>query len=84
MIAAFVGILFGIRAHVAYRSGKKKVTLGEILKPLAVTPLLLAPLVGVMETTDFKVLTLLSLFVLAFQNGFFWKEMLKNVHPSGE
>jgi hypothetical protein len=82
VVVAFAGIVFGILAHIVYYRGEQ-VTLAEFLKPLVVSPLLIAPLVGVMETTGFEVLTMLSLFILAFQNGFFWKEMLKNVRPTG-
>lgn len=74
----FICVLTGIFAnYFFYRKGKFE--LSAFLKPLVISPIVLLPLIGsVQKTTEFDTVQIISFGVLAFQNGFFWKEVFFN------
>lgn len=67
----------GITAqHLFYLEGKFRWR--EYLKPMLTSPIVLLPLLGAIQrSSNLESVQLISLGFLAFQNGFFWKEMFK-------
>ena len=74
----FVCILFGIAAHYMYYM-RRKFAWRTFLKPLVISPIVLLPLIGsVAGTPGLEPVQMVSFAVLAFQNGFFWKEVFEH------
>lgn len=74
----FVCTLIGIAAHYFYYM-KEKFIWRTFLKPLVISPIVLLPLIGsVQGTSGVESVQMISFGVLAFQNGFFWKEVLEH------
>jgi ABC-type antimicrobial peptide transport system permease subunit len=73
-----LAIVLGIVGH--YFFFEKKVNWTHIFKTLFISPVLLIPLIGsvqgVEEITEFQ---LVSLMLLGYQNGFFWKEFYRRI-----
>ncbi len=54
----------------------------EIIKPLFISPLILLPLIGTLRgSAEIENMQLISLAILSFQNGFFWKEVFNKAKP---
>ena len=71
----FVCTPIGIAAHYLFYT-KGQFSWQAFLKPLVITPIVLLPLIGsVQGTSDLEPIQLISFALLAFQNGFFWKEV---------
>ncbi|MGA7687072.1 MAG: hypothetical protein WCC32_19180 [Terriglobales bacterium] len=81
VIIMFVAILLGIAArYVFYLAGKPSWL--DLAKPLCISPILLLPLIGSLEATStLNPLQIISLALLAFQNGFFWQAVLAQAKP---
>jgi membrane protein DedA with SNARE-associated domain len=78
----YVAILLGISAR--YFHGQRSAfKLSLLLRPLCLSPIVLLPMVG-SAPADHPVapIQLLSLCILAFQNGFFSREMLDRVRKT--
>jgi len=74
----FVCTLFGIAGHSFYYM-KGKIVWRTFLKPMVISPIVLLPLIGsVQGTSNLEPIQMISFGVLAFQNGFFWKEVLEH------
>ena len=75
----FVCTMLGIMAHyVFYLRGK--FSWRAFLKPLVISPIVFLPLVGsVQSLTGLEPIQMISFAILAFQNGFFWKEVFGRV-----
>ena len=75
----FVCTMLGIMAHYFfYLQGK--FSWQEFLKPLVISPIIFLPLVGsVQSLTGLESMQMISFAILAFQNGFFWKEVFGRV-----
>jgi len=75
----FICTILGIMAHyVFYLQGK--FSWQEFLKPLVISPIIFLPLVGsVQSLTGLESMQMISFAILAFQNGFFWKEVFGRV-----
>lgn len=72
----FVCTLIGIAAHYFFYM-KGRFAWRTFLKPLVISPIVLLPLIGsVQGTSGVESVQMISFGVLAFQNGFFWKEVL--------
>ncbi len=71
--------ILGIMAHYFfYLQGK--FSWQEFLKPLVISPIIFLPLVGsVQSLTGLESMQMISFAILAFQNGFFWKEVFGRV-----
>jgi CDP-diglyceride synthetase len=75
----FVCTMFGIMAHYIFYM-KGKFSWKNFLKPLVVSPIIFLPLVGsVQSASGLESIQMITFAILAFQNGFFWKEVLSNV-----
>jgi hypothetical protein len=74
----FVCTVLGIVGHYLFHL-KGRISWRTILKPLIISPIVLLPLIGsVQGTPDIESIQLISFGFLAFQNGFFWKEVLEH------
>jgi hypothetical protein len=81
IVIMFACILLGIGArYVFYLEGKFSWL--DFAKPLCISPILLLPLIGSMQGgKNLEVVQVVSLGLLAFQNGFFWQAVLAQAHP---
>lgn len=72
----FLCTVLGIAGHYFfYRRGKFSWT--SFLKPMVISPIVLLPLMGsVPGASDVQAIQLISFGFLAFQNGFFWREVV--------
>jgi hypothetical protein len=53
------------------------------VKPLTITPIVLLPLVGSLQgAAQLRGIQIVSLALLAFQNGFFWQAVLQSAKPA--
>ena len=60
-----------------YRDGRG---IRDCVKPLLVSPIILLPLLGLLrDISDFEPITILSLCLISYQNGFFWKVVFKRL-----
>lgn len=74
----FICTLLGIAAHYFFYL-KGGFSWRTFLKPLVTSPIVLLPLIGsVQGTSGVESVQMISFGVLAFQNGFFWKEVLEH------
>jgi hypothetical protein len=56
--------------------------LKSFLRPLLVSPIVLLPLIGTVESnSEIESMQLICLVVLAFQNGFFWRIVFEHAKP---
>lgn len=75
----FVCAILGIMAHYIFYL-KGKFSWKNFLKPLVVSPIVLLPLIGTVQgVSGLESIQMITFAILAFQNGFFWKEVLSNV-----
>ena len=73
----FVCILLGIAAHYFFQL-KGKFSWRSFLKPFLISPIVLLPLIGSAQgASNVESIQLISFGFLAFQNGFFWKEVVE-------
>jgi CDP-diglyceride synthetase len=74
----FVCTMLGIMAHyILYLKGK--FSWKNFLKPLVVSPIVFLPLIGAVQSVSgLESIQMITFAILAFQNGFFWKEVLSN------
>lgn len=82
-VVTAIGLMFGgvILGIIAQYLWSKPVAFSwlEFLRPLVVSPIVLLPLIGSLEGGGPAPLQLVSLVLLAFQNGFFWQQVLRHV-----
>ncbi len=77
VIIVFACVLLGIVAHYLFHL-ERQFHWGECLRPLVISPIVVLSLFGWIErSSDFETTQLIFLALLAFQNGFFWKEVLR-------
>jgi hypothetical protein len=73
----FLCVLLGMIANYFFEL-RAQFTWKSFLKPLLVSPIVLLPLMGAVETRPgVQSVELVSLAFLAFQNGFFWRSVFK-------
>ena len=80
LVAMAIGVIFGIVAQHVW-SKPKKLKVLDFLRPIVVSPLVLLPLIGSLQEGPLELIQLASLTLLAFQNGFFWQQVLKDAAP---
>lgn len=78
--AMFVGVVFGMIAQYVWTKPKTFSWL-DFLRPIVVSPMVLLPLIGSLSSGPLETIQLLSLALLAFQNGYFWQQVLKDAKP---
>jgi hypothetical protein len=82
----YLALLAGMLAHYGYvslerpRGRRRKFDLGVFLAPLFVSPIVFLPLASILEATDpvQASASRLVLFLVSFENGFFWREFFEN------
>lgn len=75
----FICTILGIMAHYFFHLDKA-FSWQEFLKPLVISPIIFLPLIGsVQGLTGLESMQMISFAILAFQNGFFWKEVFGRV-----
>jgi hypothetical protein len=73
----FVCTILGIMAHYFFYL-KGKFSWRKFLKPLFISPIVFLPLIGsVQSISSLESIQMISFAILAFQNGFFWKEVFE-------
>lgn len=78
IVIMFVCVCAGIAANHFFYS-KKKFSVKVFFKTILISPILLLPLIGsVQGISALEAIQLISFGILAFQNGFFWKEVLEH------
>jgi len=71
----FICILLGIAAQ--YVHSMRKFSWRSFLKPFVISPIVLLPMLGTVQgARSIESVQLISLALLAFQNGYFWKVVL--------
>lgn len=88
VVVLYVCMLFGIASHYFYdllvtpRLSRPPFDIGALLAPMLASPLVFIPLLGAFQSADIDLANLtrpkLMIFLVAFQNGFFWKEVFDN------
>ncbi len=79
----FVCVMVGMMARYTFYL-KKSFSWLSLLKPLCISPIVLLPLIGsVQSNQDLESIQLISFAFLAFQNGFFWPMVLEHEKAKG-
>jgi hypothetical protein len=81
LVAMAIGVVFGMVAQYVWTKPAKPNFL-DFLRPIVVSPLVMLPLIGSLQDGPLETLQLASLTLLAFQNGFFWQQVLKDAKPA--
>jgi hypothetical protein len=81
LVFMFIATILGIAAHYLFYL-KDKFSWISFIKPLIISPIVFLPMVGsVQGTARLEYIQLLTFSILAFQNGFFWKQVLEHAKP---
>jgi len=77
----FVSVVLGIIATYIFNlSGA--FSWRDFARPLVVSPIVLLPLIGSLQGAALEPIQLVCFAILAFQNGFFWQQVLREVKPT--
>ncbi|MBD3308997.1 hypothetical protein GF339_21500 [candidate division KSB3 bacterium] len=58
----------------------RRASVSSYLRPLVIAPIIFFPLIGTVQgIAEFTLMQVISFGILAFQNGFFWKEVFEKV-----
>jgi hypothetical protein len=81
LLGMFLAILLGVAArYIFYLKGAFSWL--DFAKPLCISPLLLLPLMGSLQSVkELQPMQIVSFALLAFQNGFFWQSVLQKTKP---
>jgi hypothetical protein len=79
----FICVLLGIAARYIFYLQGHFIWL-DCVRPLVVSPLILLPLLGSLQGTALESLQMICFAILAFQNGFFWQQVLQEAKPTGQ
>jgi hypothetical protein len=77
----FLGVVLGIAATYVFNL-TGAFSWHDFARPLVVSPLVLLPLIGSLQGAALEPVQLVCFIVLAFQNGFFWQQVLRNAKPA--
>jgi hypothetical protein len=77
----FAGVVLGIAATYVFNL-TAAFSWRDLARPLVVSPLVLLPLIGSLQGANLEPVQLVCFTVLAFQNGFFWQQVLRDAKPS--
>lgn len=79
----FLAVVFGIAARYIFYLQKSQFSLLDFFKPVAISPIVLLPLIGSVQTSgELNGMQVVSFALLAFQNGFFWQAVLQGAKPT--
>ena len=81
VVAMFIGVILGMIAQYVWTKPKKFTWL-DFLRPIVISPMVMLPLIGSLQSTPLETIQLFSLALLAFQNGYFWQQVLKDAKPT--
>jgi len=76
----FAGVIFGMAAQYLW-SKPESFTWLDFLRPIVISPMVMLPLIGSLSNGPLETVQLLSMVLLAFQNGYFWQQVLKDAKP---
>lgn len=84
--ALYVAMVLGMLAHYVYgrlqrlRGRRRKFDVGALLAPVFVSPIVFLPLASILQSAEpvQASASRLMLFLVAFENGFFWREFFEN------
>jgi hypothetical protein len=76
----FIGVLLGMAATYVFNL-TSTFSWRDFARPLVVSPLVLLPLIGSLQGANLEPVQLICFTVLAFQNGFFWQQVLRDAKP---
>lgn len=80
ILLMIISIVLGSVAEFIFSLGNKKIRWRELIKPILISPLLLFPLIGLLQKAEsLDTLASISLMLVAFQNGFFWRQMVEKL-----
>jgi hypothetical protein len=83
IVIMFIATMCGIVARYIFYLQQGQFAWLDCCKPLAITPIILLPLIGsVQGTARLNVMQSISFAFLAFQNGFFWQAVLEKARPA--
>jgi hypothetical protein len=77
----FIGVIMGMAATYIFNL-TSEFSWRDLARPLVVSPLVLLPLIGSLQGANLEPVQLVCFTVLAFQNGFFWQQVLRDAKPS--
>jgi hypothetical protein len=81
VVLMFAGVIFGIAATYIFNlSGA--FSWRDFARPVVVSPLVLLPLIGSLQGAALEPVQLVCFTILAFQNGFFWQQVLRDAKPT--
>jgi hypothetical protein len=85
VIIMFLATISGIAGRYIFYFQKGQFSILGFLKPIAISPIVLLPLIGSIQTTgELNNMQVVSFALLAFQNGFFWQAVLEGARPVKE
>ena len=81
IVAMFCCVILGMVAHYFFYL-KGRFSLKTFIRPFLISPIVLLPLMGSMKgNAELESLEFFAFAILAFQNGFFWREVLEHAKP---
>jgi|SRR5215469_16535950 len=88
IVVLYICMLLGMVSHYFYGwllkplHQRKGFDLGSLLAPIFASPIVFIPLLGAFQNADVDLAALtlprFMVFLVAFENGFFWKEVMDN------
>ncbi len=85
VVIVLVCTILGMAAHGVFFLQERAFVWREFVRPFVISPIVLLPLLGsVLSAPQITTVQVISFAFLAFQNGFFWKEVLKRAQAKTE
>ncbi|CAL2105652.1 conserved membrane hypothetical protein [Tenacibaculum sp. 190524A02b] len=81
LVFVIIGMVFN---YLFYRKENEKIKWILFFKPFFISPIILLPLIGAIKFDSVENVQLISLCFLAFQNGFFWREVFNKALKSNQ
>ncbi len=72
-----VGVILGIAANYVFFA-RATFSWRSFLRPIVVSPIVLLPLIGSLQGAQLESVQAVCFVILAFQNGFFWRQVLRD------
>jgi hypothetical protein len=73
----FLAVVAGIAGHYAFHR-RRDFSWSSFVRPLVASPIVLLPLIGSLQGAALEAIQVASFVILAYQNGFFWREVLRD------
>lgn len=77
LVILLISILLGMISN--YFFYQENFKLRDFLRPFLISPIILLPLIGTIQGTKVEIIQLISISILAYQNGFFWKSIMDKI-----